>query len=150
MVRNLFYEDAVDKQLNITAGDITLTNDDVCSESMELVERLCSESTLRFGCCEASVFKMRVLNMVTSLKGKILKISMDLTGNQTGSIDIGNYKVDTDKPTADRRYRDIVAYDAMYDIINTDVADWYNGLAFPMTLKAFRDSFFSEFDLRGH
>ena len=31
----------------------------------------------------------------------------------------------------------------MYDIINEDVKAWYDGLTFPMTLKAFRDSFFA-------
>lgn len=31
----------------------------------------------------------------------------------------------------------------MYDIINSNVKSWYDGLSFPMTLKAFRDSFFA-------
>jgi hypothetical protein len=43
----------------------------------------------------------------------------------------------------DRNYREITAYDSMYDIINADVSQWYNGLSFPLTLKEFRDSFFS-------
>lgn len=54
---------------------------------------------------------------------------------------MGVYKVDSDVPTADRRCRDIVAYDAMYDILNAEVSGWYNSLTFPMTLRQFRDSF---------
>jgi len=55
----------------------------------------------------------------------------------------GVFKVASDVPTADRTKRQITAYDAMYDIINTDVKSWYAGLSFPMTLKQFRDSFFA-------
>lgn len=54
---------------------------------------------------------------------------------------MGVYKVDSDVPTADRRYRDIVAYDAMYDILNAEVSGWYNSLTFPMTLRQFRTAF---------
>ena len=55
----------------------------------------------------------------------------------------GVFKVASDVPTADRTKRQITAYDAMYDIINTDVKSWYAGLSFPMTLRQFRDSFFA-------
>lgn len=39
----------------------------------------------------------------------------------------------------------IVAYDALYRIFNADVTAWYNDLALPMTMKAFRDAFFNHF-----
>ena len=48
------------------------------------------------------------------------------------------------KPTKDRMYQDLTCYDKMYDIINANVVDWYNNLTFPMSLKNFRDSFFTE------
>ena len=41
----------------------------------------------------------------------------------------------------------VVAYDALYRIFNADVKDWYDGLSLPMTMKSFRDSFFSHFNV---
>ena len=57
----------------------------------------------------------------------------------------GKYRVVSDKPTDDKRYRNVTAYDAIYDIGESEVSSWYNGLKFPLTLKQFRDSFFSYF-----
>jgi hypothetical protein len=121
---------------------ITLKNADIVSESMTLTESLCSDTELRFGSCESSVFGVRVLGTMLPITGKKFKATMKTDEN---SYPLGYFKVQSDKPTADRRYRDIVAYDALYDINNSDVATWYNGLSFPMTLKAFRNSFFNHF-----
>ena len=44
-----------------------------------------------------------------------------------------------------------MAYDALYDVINADVAEWYNTLLPDKdsitTMKAFRDSFFKHFGI---
>lgn len=137
----LFGQDTVPKQLNIVFEDFTLGNEQISYESLELTESICSTSALRFGCCEASTVKFRTINSVQSMKGKVCEVKMTL-GDSPESFILGSYKVNSDKPTADRKYRDVIAYDAMYDILRADVADWYNGLTFPLTLKAFRDSFF--------
>lgn len=150
-VKEMFNDDSIDKQLNIEFDGATYTNAELGSEEMELTERLCSENTLRFGCCEASTFQIRILDTVMPLKGKTLAVSMLLTGEETGQYTFGKYKVDSDKPTADHRYRDVIAYDSMYDIINADVTEWYNTI-FPnaditVTLRQFRDSFFAYFGI---
>jgi len=144
-----------------------ISNDKVVQESMELEETLCSDSNLKYGCCESSCFNVRVVNN-GSLKGKtftaklqfqsrgiLINDSGDYIENDEGSyigtynssnadtITIGNYKVYSDKPTSDRAYRDLTCYDLMYDILDVDVASWYNDLTFPMTLKSFRDSLFT-------
>lgn len=84
---------------------------------------------------------MRVRERVVPLAGKKISVSVTLEGVDEAPFMMGVYKVDSDVPTADRRYRDIVAYDAMYDLLNAEVAGWYNSLTFPMTLRQFRDSF---------
>lgn len=148
---DLFTQDTVDKQVLIEYDGGVITNTELFSESMELTETLCSESELRFGACEASVIKFKVGNMLTSLIGKWITVKMYLNGNATEPLQIGKYKVYSDKPTADRKWRDIVAYDAMYEVINTDVADWYNEVLpnedSTMTMKAFRTSFLSHFGI---
>ncbi len=148
-LKELFGEDSYDKQLNIATDKATYTNEELQSENLELTETLCSEETLRFGCCEASIFKVRILNNIIPLKNKWITVSMMVSGTEVGQLTLGKYKVDSDKPTANRKYRDIVAYDAMYDIINADVAAWYNELLpksdSTVTLKKFRTSFLTHF-----
>ena len=143
----LYQKDSVDKQLNIVFDGGEITNSDIHSEEFELTESLCSDSQLRFGSCEASMIKFRISNLFTQLKGKWLSVTETIGHNTDKPFQFGFYKVYSDIPTADRRYRDVVAYDKMYDIINTDLTEWYNSL-FPtddteVTLKVFRDSLMS-------
>jgi hypothetical protein len=138
-----FYNDtSLSKRMQIQCSDGSVLNeDDWKGESAELTERLCSESELSFGRCEASTFKLRVRERIVPLAGKKITVSVTLEGAEEAPFMMGVYKVDSDVPTADRRCRDIVAYDAMYDILNAEVSGWYNSLTFPMTLRQFRDSF---------
>lgn len=142
----MFEDDAIDKQLNIDVGDAVYTNAELGCEEMELVERMCTQDSLRFGCCEASSLKLRILDTILPLKNRQISVSMTL---QEETFKLGKYKVYSDKPTADRRYRDIVAYDAMRDIINAEVSAWYNTILpsadSQVTLKQFRDSFLAHF-----
>lgn len=145
----LFQNDAVDKQYTISYGDGVIENDRICGESMDITENLCSEEYLRFGCCEAGTFKIRIVNEVIPLIGKKLNVSVTLKGES--NFQLGCYIVDSDKPTADRQYRDVVAYDAMYEIISANVADWYNTILpdadSTVNLKEFRTGFIEYFGL---
>lgn len=146
-----FQDDAVDKQLKIEYDGGMITNEELHSEEFELTERLCSESQLRFGSCEAATLKFKISNVVMPLKGKWITVTDTLEKDVSNILQFGKYKVDSDKPTADHKYRDIVAYDAMYDITSADVADWYNTILptadSTVTLKQFRDSFLSHFGI---
>lgn len=148
---SLFLKDSVDKQLNIVSDDgkINITNTELHQEKFELTESLCSESELTFGACEAGMIKFTVSNVFLPMKGKWLTAKMTLDGHEDKPFQIGRYKVYSDTPTADRTCRDVVAYDALYDILSSDVADWYNQVLpqkdSTVTLKQFRDSFFNHF-----
>lgn len=148
---SLFLKDSVDKQLNIVSDDgkINITNTELHQEKFELTESLCSESELTFGACEAGMIKFTVSNVFLPMKGKWLTAKMTLDGHEDKPFQIGRYKVYSDTPTADRTCRDVVAYDALYDILSSDVADWYNQILpqkdSTVTLKQFRDSFFNHF-----
>lgn len=148
---DLFWKDSIDKQVKIAYDGGIITNEDLYSEEFELGESLCSESELRFGCCEAGVLKFKVANIFQPLKDKYLTVTETINGNTDAPFEFGRYKVYSDKPTADRRYREITAYDAMYDIINAEVSDWYNVLlpdkTSAVTMKQFRTSFISHFGL---
>lgn len=147
----LFLKDSVDKQLSIVSDDgkINITNTELHQEKFELTESLCSESELTFGACEAGMIKFTVSNVFLPMKGKWLTAKMTLDGHEDKPFQIGRYKVYSDTPTADRTCRDVVAYDALYDILSSDVTDWYNQILpqkdSKVTLKQFRDSFFNHF-----
>lgn len=152
-LQDLFYRQNVDKQFIITTDDgtVTITNTELHQESFELTESLCSESELTFGACEAAAVKFTISNIFTSLKDKWITVKIILDGNSDNSFILGRYKVVSDKPTADRIKREIEAYDALYDVINTDVVDWYNSILPTtdtyITFKTFRDSFFAHFGI---
>ncbi len=127
-LENLFRTDAHDKQLVITCENGNLDNEVVYQEEMTLTESLCSKANLTFGCCEASIFKIKIDNIAVSLMKQWLTVSIILDHNTDKPFLLGRYKVNKDKPSGDRRCRNILAYDALYDIINAEVAQWYNVL----------------------
>ena len=146
-----FLESSVDKQLHIEFDGGTITNEELHSENFALSESLCSGERLRFGSCEASSIRFKISNITTVLKDKWLTVTETLDEKTDVPFSYGEYKVFSDKPTADRRYRDITAYDAMYDILHAEVSGWYNTILptadSTVTLKAFRDSFLAHFGI---
>ena len=166
---DLFKKDTVDKQLSIVSDDgkVNITNTELHQEKFELTESLCSEQELTFGSCEAAMIKFTVSNTFLPMKGRWMTVRMSLGGHTDVPFQFGRYKVDSDTPTADKTCRDVVAYDALYDILNADVAAWYNTVFpshkeqqkdkdgktttvtvyDPVTMKQFRDSFFKYFGI---
>lgn len=144
-LKEKYWDSSTDKQMVIS---VVGTNQKIDNSMLEigtfaLEESLCSESELKFGACEANCVKFTARNTAGNIIGKTISIEETIDGDSKNPMPYGVFKVASDVPTADRTKRQITAYDAMYDIINTDVKSWYAGLSFPMTLKAFRDSFFA-------
>lgn len=144
-LKEKYWDSATDKQMVIS---VVGTNQKIDNSMLEigtfaLEESLCSESELKFGACEANCVKFTARNTAGNIIGKTISIEETIDGDSQNPMPYGAFKVASDVPTADRTKRQITAYDAMYDIINTDVKSWYAGLSFPMTLKQFRDSFFA-------
>lgn len=144
-LKEKYWDSSTDKQMVIS---VVGTNQKIDNSMLEigtfaLEESLCSESELKFGACEANCVKFTARNTAGNIIGKTISIEETIDGDGKNPMPYGVFKVASDVPTADRTKRQITAYDAMYDIINTDVKSWYAGLSFPMTLKQFRDSFFA-------
>lgn len=144
-LKEKYWDSSTDKQMVIS---VVGTNQKIDNSMLEigtfaLEESLCSESELKFGACEANCVKFTARNTAGNIIGKKISIEETIDGDSENPMPYGVFKVASDVPTADRTKRQITAYDAMYDIINTDVKSWYAGLSFPMTLKQFRDSFFA-------
>ncbi|MGO5071757.1 tail fiber domain-containing protein [Roseburia faecis] len=142
--KELYYESSIDKQLNIEVIGTKHVIDNSMREqdTFTLNETLNDGTELKFGSCLPNQISFTGREVPIATKGMKLRVTETLEGNENDPFVYGTYTVQSDTPTADRTKRQIVAYDAMYDIINADVKSWYDGLSFPMTLKAFRDSFF--------
>lgn len=145
--KDLYNQDSVDKQLLIEFDGGSITNEELYADAFEVIETLCSEDELRFGCCEASEVKFKIANVVEEMKDKWLNISETLNGDTSNSFVLGKYKVFSDVPSGDRNYREITAYDVLYDVLNADVSEWYESIEFPITQKQLRDSFFAYFGI---
>lgn len=138
----LFYGEAVNKDLLITDGTVTvsgtsysvagatvtITNDLLEQEGFELHQSLCSESQITFGACESNYITFVMHENIPTVKGKTLSVYLIPDSDASKMLQIGVFKVQEDKLSADRTKRTVTAYDAMYDILNADVAGWYNSL----------------------
>jgi hypothetical protein len=144
---DLFNKSASKKEITIETEDksLKITNSEIHFEQFELKEILCDDDYLTFGQCNASQLKFKISNVFTSMIGKQINVSAVINGHTDTPFIFGKYRVVSDKPTDDKRYRNVTAYDAIYDIGEEEVSSWYNGLKFPLTLKQFRDSFFAYF-----
>lgn len=129
------------KRLLLSFDDGTeLTLKDVALESMELEQSLCDQSELRFGEIASACFKIQVKGVSKSYKDLWFNASIFADEYE---VKLGRFCGYEDSATSDRRYRDLVAYDKLFWIMNQDVSEWYAGLTFPISLKNFRDSFFN-------
>ena len=146
---SLFYQDNVEKQLNITFTGGSITNSNIRAEEFELEDVLNSGDDLNFGECNANKVSFVVGYYANSIAGKTITVSITPSGGS--AFQLGVYKVLSDYPTADKRFRKIVAYDSLYDILKADCRAWYDSFlpntSTTKTLKQFRDSFFSYFSI---
>jgi len=143
--QNLFKKDSISKELSITGTGISIGNSNMDGESFALDEILNSGRELNFGECNSSKLSFSCGYYNISMVGKELTAKTTPAGGS--EFQFGKYTVLSDEPTADRKWRDVIAYDALYNILKNDYVSWYNSLlpdaTTSKTLKQFRDSFFS-------
>ena len=127
-------------------------NDSLVTESVDIKQGLNSDMQLRFGSCESASLSFTYDAQVTgSLLGKTVKAFLIPNHHSTEMLLLGVFRVEEEKLSNDRVYRTITAYDAMYDILNADVIDWYNTLlptastSVSVTMAQFRASFLNHF-----
>ena len=133
------------KVLTITFPDdnVTITNSDIVSESLNLEEAINEDNVLTFTGCIASRFSFEVADIIQDLRGHRLTASISIGGESAVPLFYGY--VDTQDNLS---HQDVVTkfecYDPLVSKINeVDVTAWYNGLSFPRTVRNFRDAFFT-------
>lgn len=145
-----YKSDATSKDIEVRIPDanITLTNDDILFESLELKEAIEEGDNLSFTGCIASSFKIECFNLVDdTLEG--MWIEADIVAHTDDPDDeetIPLFRGYIDKvtnTTHEEFTTEIRAYDALYKICNADVTSWYNSLTFPISVMNMRNSFFA-------
>lgn len=121
---------------------LTLTNDDIEQESVTIKESIIDGTEFSLGGCIASSIGFNILSSVTEdLSGLLFYARLNIKYTDV-SIPMGTYRVDSAKTKDDLDGKEIIAYDALYDI-SVDVSDWYNDLFKDnnkVSVKSFRES----------
>lgn len=142
--KNAYKSDASHKEVvvRVPSADLTLTNQDIVADSLELKESIESSDNLSFQGCIAASFKIECFNLVDdTLEGKWIEV--DITADNTQTIPLfRGYISEVTNATHEEFTTIIRAYDALYMINNKDVTAWYNALNFPITIVNLRNSFF--------
>lgn len=142
---DLFTKDNIPKQLKISFSEGDIFNENIREEEFSLEEVLNSGKEITFGECNAAKVSFVVGYYEKTIADEELTIS--ITPEDGDLFQFGIYKVLSDYPTADRKWREIIAYDKLYEILKADMTSWFNSIlpnsSSTVTLKQFRDSFFS-------
>lgn len=127
---NLFLKDNTITEVLLydTVSGTTYDNTSIAYEGFELNESISLFDDLSYGSCNACYVRMQMRSSVPSLKDKKITISLILNGDTENPFVVGTYTVRKDELQTNTGVRVVECYDALYDVINTDVADWYNNL----------------------
>ncbi len=134
------WQSGLPKSLTLSfSNGTTITDSAIASESAEFELSIANDAQLKFGQCGAGCFKVRLLNTDVEYKGLSVVPTYSVG---TYTYRLGSFVVYSDTKTSDNIYRDLVCYDALGEILQTNYSDWHNSLTFPMTVRQYRDAFF--------
>lgn len=125
---------------------IYINGDDIEEDSFEYINAINDDLAFTFRKCTSAYVKF-VTRITDRWIGEAITVYEILNQDTNNPIPLGTFVVQSDNLSATRDSREIVAYDYMYEIINSDATPWYNSLSFPISVKNFRDSFFEEYGL---
>lgn len=161
---DLFITDGTTKDILITDGTVTVVDDayvvsdytvkfnnnDLENEAFELYQNLCSEQDLQIGFCGTGKITFSVRkHYVDSILGTEVTVYLIPNHDASKMLQIGVFKIAEDKSSDNYNRHVITAYDAMYDILNADVTDWYDDILqdeeATCYMDDFRDTFLNQF-----
>ena len=138
------YTQSSQKNLVVTFPNknLTLTNVNIVYESVELKESIETQDQLEFKGCNSSSFKFSCAEIFMDLRNEYLEVTIQAETSEVIPLFSG-YVVSQTNRTCEDIVTEFECQDILYSIRNRDVTSWYNGLTFPITMKNFRDSFFT-------
>lgn len=125
-IKEAFHKDHCYKNIRIHFPNMErsdICNDQIVKDSVSFKESLCSQNTLKFGLCEASVFECETVG-VGNIKGSLIDVSCEIEcdSSVTGAewrtdiqkyvypVKYGTFEVQEAKRQADMIHRKITAY----------------------------------------
>lgn len=149
---NLFFRDSTITNIIIYDEETgaTFGNDKVYFEELKVNESISFLQDLNYGSCTAGGIELKMRSDVGNLKGKTITISLVLDDHTDEPFVLGTYNVKSDNLQANEGSRVIEAYDSLYEVINADVAEWYNNIYEndeEYTIKYLRNSLLSQFEI---
>lgn len=134
--KKVFYSDRYSFKYECSFPEIDLEfdNETLHSEEVTIKETICDEEDLTLGGCIASSIEYTVseiiADQISGLEFTTKLHVMDEDGNIVASLPMGAYRIDSAKRVDDKDYKQVTAYDRLYDA-SKDVSGWYNDL-FPV------------------
>lgn len=163
-IKNQFLNASQNNLILKFSDGTVLDNNSIVSESLKIEQTLCDDEQIQFGLCNAASLEVEVTNVAKKYTGKWVSVYFEYDGGYlrerqdssitlqtragkdlavTGNVQIGHFKITSEVVSDNKMYKTLTGYDAMADLLTLDVSSWYEGLSFPMTMKAFRTSFFN-------
>lgn len=123
----------------------------ISTESIKISEILEDGTQLNFIGCKARKLEVSIINTDTEFVNKsiVIKASASIGEITTSELILfrGNVAEVKQKSQSDIMVT-LTAYDHMADVIEMDLAEWYKGLTFPMSLRAFRQALPAEMNVK--
>lgn len=141
--KSIWLSDTAHKTYELKIGDEVLSNADIVEDSIMIEGVLEDSEQLEFSGCHAKSLKVDLIYRNESAFGLPveLKAKAELGDDETEWLVLFTGKVTAlTQKSADDILSSLMAYDALQEVNNFDLAEWYKGLTFPITLGAFRTS----------
>lgn len=120
--------------------DYTVPSENVYFESLDLEEAIFDGDSFEAVGCIASKFEISIRDFGEDVKGQKIVADIDLVDVEDSTIRLFTGIVDSVQMESNKQVKKLTAYDALYALGNTDVANWYKSLTFPISIGAFRHS----------
>lgn len=129
---------------------VILSNNDIIDDTYEHNDGITDQQSLNFQNCMSSYIKFSTVYVERTLYGRWIYVQEIIDDDTENPIPIGSFHVASNNMSLDGKSQDVIAYDALYDIINCDtktIKEIYDSFEFPITVKDLRDAFLNEFGI---
>lgn len=139
--RKIWLSDYSQKVFDVSIGGEWIPTAKFNAESLKITQILDDSSQLEFIGCKAAKLELTIIDTDEEYEGKEIRVYAGayIEGMQgTQKIRLFNGTIaEVKQKSHDDIMVTLVAYDNLADILQMDLAEWYKGLTFPMTLGAF-------------
>lgn len=126
---------------------LELNNGNITEESFYLRESILENDSIEFVGCVSSRMELELIGINEELKGQWMEASIHTEDTVEEPIALFHGIVDTCERKANSNKKSLTAYDQLYEKGKRDISAWYNGLTFPISLAALRNSLFSYLEI---